>query len=259
MVGRAPGFAYDLLWEVERGTESVYPLRQIVFYHPLAGYHPVSVLDRMREHPEVLLDYIKDNRLEGAKPVHVFAAPDEIAWVTELVGAVGGLPHSHWATPTFSPQKIQLVVNVTVTGAYFRAVAKIAFHYALQMFPDLTGLEQEFTQIKEFIWSGGNADRLVCQNTGQIVENFRQGYQPTHWMHILTVNRTYDHIVAHVQLFAGPRSLPPPYRICVGRNPSRIDRGRELRAHQFVILNPSASSGAVGIMEDALPVDSIPA
>jgi hypothetical protein len=72
-------------------------------------------------------------------------------------------------------------------------------------------------------------------------------------MHILAVERTYDAIVAHAQFFAGPRSLPPPYQVWIGRDPSRIVSRREWRAHQFVILDPTASSGVVGVMEDLQP------
>lgn len=257
MIGCAPGLDYNLLWEVEPGTENVYPLRQVVFSHPLTEHHPVPILNRMQGHPEVLIDYLREHGLEKVKPIHVFAAQDEIPWVTELLKAVGGVPSGNWATTNFLPQKVQLVVNVKVTQAYFRAVAKITFHYVLKIFPDLKGLEPEFGPIKDFIWAGGNIDQFVRQNNDQFIENFRRGYRPTHWMHILTVDRTYNSIVAYAQFFAGPHSLPVPYKVWVGRNPLRIDRGRELRAHQFVILNPSKTSGAVGVMEDAQPAHSV--
>jgi hypothetical protein len=145
------------------------------------------------------------------------------------------------------------VVNISVTEAYFRAVAKIAFHYTLKVFPDLTGLENEFSQMKEFIWSGGNADRFVRQDHGQFVENFRRKHRPTHWMHILSIERTYQSLVAHAQFFVGPQSLPLPHTVSIGQNPSRIDSRPEQGAHQFVILDPTASSGFVGMMEDAQP------
>lgn len=58
-IGRAPGFDYDLLWEIHRGTEEVYPLRQIVFYHPIAGFHPVPVLDSMRGRVDLLLKHLQ--------------------------------------------------------------------------------------------------------------------------------------------------------------------------------------------------------
>ena len=65
MLGRAPDFDYDLLWEAELATENVYPLRQIVFHHPLAEYHPVPILDSMRGRPEVLTESPQDNALEN--------------------------------------------------------------------------------------------------------------------------------------------------------------------------------------------------
>jgi hypothetical protein len=73
-------------------------------------------------------------------------------------------------------------------------------------------------------------------------------------MHILAVERTYDVILAHAQFFAGPGIVPPPYLIRIGRDPARIMRRKESRAHQFVILDPAAGTGE---MVDADPVQLI--
>ncbi len=258
MFGRAPGFQYDLLWEVHPGTEDVYPLRQIVFDHPLAGTHPVPVLDRMRGHPEALVEHLRDRGLDHARPIHAFAAADEIPWISDLLRAVGGVPPGNWVTTNFErQQKIPLRVEVTVTDAHLRAVAKIAFHYTLKMFPGLTGMEPEFAPIKEFIWAGGDINRFVRQRHDQFLENFRRGARPSHWMHILAVERSYDGIVAHAQFFAGPDMLPPPYQIMIGRDPARVVRPVERHAHQFVILNPSAPAGPIGVMNDTQPAHLI--
>ena len=259
MLGRAPGFLYDLLWEVEQGTENVFPLRQIVFEHPLAGAHPVPVLDSMRGRPATLIEHARKRGLESARPIHAFASAEEIPWVSELFRAVGGEARGGWSTTTFQPQRIPLVVTVTVTNAYLRAVAKITFHYLLKMFPDeLTGHEREFDLIKAFIWSGeGNVNRFVGQRDDQFLVNFRRGYRPTHWMHILAVERTYTGIVTYAQFFLGPRSMPPPYEVQVGIDPARIARAREWRAHQFVIIDSTAPQGPVGVMEDLQPVNRI--
>lgn len=253
MIARVPSFPYDLLLEVEPGTENVYPLRQMIFDGGLAGIHPIPIIERMRGRPEVLRNLLEERGLRSARPIHVFAGVDEIPWVTELLQAVGSQPTGAWTTTNFAPQRVQLVVEVRVTEAHFRAVAKIAFHYTLKMFPDLTGLESEFAPIREFIWSGGDADRFVRQRADQFIENFRRGARPTHWMHILAVVRSYEGIVAYAQFFTGPRSLPPPYEVLIGRDPSRIVKPVERRAHQFVILDPAAPAGLVGRMEDAQP------
>jgi hypothetical protein len=121
----------------------------------------------------------------------------------------------------------KLIAEVTVSPAHFRAVAKIGFHYVLKMFPDLTGTETEFAPIRA---------------------------RPTQWMHILAVERTYSVILAHAQFFAGPGIVPPPYVIRIVRNPARIDSRREVRGHQFVVLDPAAGTGE---MVDAEPAQFI--
>lgn len=257
MVGRVADFPYDLLFEVDRGTEDVYPLRQIVFEHTLAGAHPIPILDRMRDHPEILRKHLSERGLEEAKPIRAFATPEEIPWVSDLIRAVCGQMSVEWVTTDFPPQRIRLVVTATVTEAYLRGVAKIAFHYTLKVFPDLTGLEPEFTPIKNFIWTRDESNSFVRQRPDQFVKNFRRGGRPNRWMHILAVVRSYEGIVAHAQFFAGPRSLPPPFEVSVGAEPSRITKPVERRAHQFVILDPVATSGFVGAMEDAQPAHLI--
>lgn len=250
MPGRAPGFDYDLLFEVEWGTENVYPLRQVVFGHPLlARPRAVPIYDRMRDDPQSLMELLQEWGLDRGQPIRAFAAPEEIPWVSDLLRALGYAVPDNWAVTESPAQKIALVAEVTVSPAHFRAVAKIGFHYALKMFPDLTGMESEFDDIKAFIWAGGEVGQFVKQRPDQFVKNFERE-RPTRWMHILAVERAYDAILAHAQFFAGPGILPPPYVIRIGRDPARIMRRREIRAHWFVILDPA---GGTGEMVDAEP------
>jgi hypothetical protein len=254
MMGRAPGFDYDLLFEVERGTEKAHPLRQVVFEHSLLAVpRAVPIHDRTRENPEHLIKLLQEWGLDRGEPIRVFAAPDEIPWVTDLLRKLGYAIPANWAVTEFPAQKIALVAEVTVSPAHFRAVAKVGFHYALKMFPDLTGLESEFEPIKDFIWAGGDIAQFVRQRADQFVRNFKR-MRPTKWMHILGVERTYDVILAHAQFFAGPGILPPPYVIRIGRNPAKIVSRRVVRAHQFVILDPAAGTGE---MVDAEPAELI--
>jgi len=255
MTGRAPGFEYDLLFEVEPGTENVYPLRQVVFEHRLLPPpRAVPIHDRMRENPEHLMNLLREWGLDSGQPIRAFAAPDGIPWVSDLLRTLGYTIPDSWEVTEFPAQKIPLIAEVTVSPAHFRAVAKIGFHYALKMFPDLTGVEPELAPIKDFIWAGhGEAAQFVQQRSEQFVKNFKSA-RPKKWMHILAVERTYDAILAHAQFFAGPGIVPPPYVIRIGRKPARIDSGREVRGHQFVMLDPAARTGE---MVDAEPLQFI--
>ncbi len=254
MTGRVPGFDYDLLFEVDPGMEEVYPLRQVVFEHRLLERpRAVPIHDRMLDNPEFLMELLREWGLDRGQPIRAFATDEEIPRVSDVLQRLGYAIPANWAVTTFPAQKIALVAEVTVSPAHFRAVAKIAFHYALKMFPDLTGMEAEFAAIKDFIWTGGDVDQFIRQRPDQFVANFRR-MRPTHWMHILAVERTYDVILAHAQFFAGPGIVPPPYLVRIGRDPAKIIRRRESRAHQFVILDPA---GGTGEMVDAEPLQYI--
>jgi hypothetical protein len=257
MTGRAPGFDYDLLFEVDPGTEEVHPLRQVVFEHPLLERpRAAPIHDRVRDNPEFLMELLLEWGLDRGQPVRAFATDEEIPWVSDVLHKLGySVPaNNDWAITAMPAQQISLIAEVTVSEAHFRAVAKIGFHYVLKMFPDLTGMEAEFAAIKDFIWgAGGDVGQFVKQRRDQFVKNFKWE-RPTKWSHFLAAERAYDVILAHAQFFAGPGILPPPYIVRIGRNPSKIISRTESRAHQYVILDPAAGTGE---MVDADPPQMI--
>jgi hypothetical protein len=226
----------------------------VVFAHPLlVRPRAVPIHDRMLTNPDALRDLLREWGLDRGEPIRVFATDEEVPHVTVLLQGLGYPPPTDWAVTAFPAQKMPLVAEVTVSPAHFRAVAKIAFHYTLKVFPDLTGTEAEFAPIKNFIWAGGDPDQFVQQRRDQFVRNFRT-HRPTKWMHLLAVERTYYSILAHAQFFAGPGIVPPPYVIRLGQDPSRIISRRRARAHQFVILDPVAGTGE---MLDGEPAELI--
>lgn len=107
------------------------------------------------------------------------------------------------------------------------------------MFPELTGHEREFDGIKDFIWNGGEISQFVQQRSDQFIGNFQRGMRPIKWMHILAIKRDGGFITGYVQLFAGPRSLPPHYTVRISRDPSAILTKPHWSSHQYVILTTS--------------------
>lgn len=253
MVGRAAGLPCDLLWEVIPGTGEIQPLRQVVLEHPLAGTHQLPITERMESDPKLFGVYVKERNLESARVTYVFIERDRAAWLRQMLEENGFSPPNEWTEPKFEPQTVDLVTTVTANDRYFRAIGKIAFHYALWLFPDLQGTEREFEQIRAFVWSGEGPKEIVRQRRDQFIINFDLNQVPASWCHILAVERGPNGIVAQAQFFTGPEVLPLPYEIRVGRDPARIRRPRERRAHVFRILNPTAASGPIGVMEE-LPV-----
>jgi hypothetical protein len=252
-----PDWPFELLLELEPGTENVCPLRQIIFHHSLLGYRAVPILERFREHPSKLQDHIREQGLQNAKAVHTFGTEEEIPWIQKLIERLGQQAPKEWTSINAQQQRIELIVSVTVTEPYFRAVAKIVFHYLLKMFPELTGLEREFDGIKEFIWNGGKVSRYVIQRKDQFIANFKLGYRPINWMHILAAERSGGRIKAYAQFFAGPNSLPFPYEVNLGRDPARIHTPMRRYAHEYVVLEAGANNCPRGVMQDAQPAAHI--
>jgi hypothetical protein len=251
--GRAPEFPFDLLWEVRAGTTDCFPLRQVVVEHPLAGIHPIPILDSMKIDTARILDEVREMGLVNARPIHTFASPEEMPWVSKVVAALGATVGSDGVTTKFEPRQIDIIVKVQVTSAFFRAVAKIGFHYALKVFPDLRGTEREFDSIKNFIWSGGDFNHFVRQRQKPVFANFRVGERPVSWAHILLAERRYEAVTAYAQFFVGPQSMPVTYEIRLGRNPSRIVAPPEQAAHIFLYPDSTAPVGALGIVSNLAP------
>lgn len=251
--GRAPEFPFDLLWGVRAGTADCFPLRQVVVQHSLAGIHPIPILDSMKDDPARILDEVGEMGLVSARPIHTFASPEEIPWVSNVVAVLGGTVEGDWVTTKFEPRQIDIIVKVQVTSAFFRAVAKIGFHYALKVFPDLRGTEPEFDPIKEFIWSGGDFNDFVRQREKPVFADFRVGYRPISWAHILLAERSYEALSVYAQFFVGPHSMPVTYEIKLGRNPSRIAAAPEVRAHIFLYAHSTAPIGTPGLISDLAP------
>ena len=76
-------------------------------------------------------------------------------------------------------------------------------------------------------------------------------------MHILAVKKEPGRLIGYAQFFAGPAFLPQAYEVKLGGNPALIITRPEWRAHQFVILDPTAAPGPIGKMEDANPAEYI--
>jgi len=258
MVGRLEGTDHDILWESVLGTREVRPLRQIIFEDASARRIPVPIVDQAFENPGVIMDFLEVDGAVDPKPISVFAAPHEQKSIEDLVAALGFNVRADWSETALPVQTVRLAVRAPL-GEYERGVAKVAFHYVLTVFPDLVGTDSEFSAIREFIWEGGLIGNcLVTQEEQQIVYKLQDGYRPTHWSHLLFATRIHSgDILAHVQLFAGPEHLPLPFRVHIGRDPSRLFRPSERQAHQFVIGHPETPSAFDGCVVDLQPLNRV--
>ena len=110
-----------------------------------------------------------------------------------------------------------------VSTPYKRAIAKIAFHFLLQWFPQFTGREPEFNDIKRFIYHGhGNPDQIVEAITAPIVK-LAPEQRVLMWGHLVCCEYDSANIETRIQFFIGPQQAQPlVWRVMIGKNPSRL-------------------------------------
>lgn len=102
------------------------------------------------------------------------------------------------------PATVPVASLIQLAPEYYRAIAKIAFHFFLSCsFPGTSGFEPVFNGIKEFIWQGGSAAKYIRSTAGPF-ERDQIGDAP--YAHVLAAGIAGDEAVATVQLFAGSDS-----------------------------------------------------
>ena len=108
-------------------------------------------------------------------------------------------------------------LKVQYSLGYFRALAKIGFHYALRYVPTITGSEGAFRALREFIKEGAGDHRQFL-NRCETDSNF--GGPPGH---ILTVVANPDSpIVVNMHFFAGCTTKLPAWHLVLGDNPTAL-------------------------------------
>jgi hypothetical protein len=242
-----------VLFECFPGTKTGIPLRQVIFRtDDPASFRPLYIPDWMLEKPTEFRDALRREGLEQAMPVRGFSHPDESPKVAALLESAGLRPPEkwNWEGAEFAPHRETVTIAAPIPMQEFcRFMAKIAFHYTLRMFSDLTGREHEFRSVRKFIWEGGD-NHFVEPDYPNPVR------PPKVWSHFLTVARSYEKIVATVHLFVPPlavmRAIPPQFRVRVGIDPSRVVRPVERRAHQFAMSRLGTLSGPIGEVVDLM-------
>lgn len=94
----------------------------------------------------------------------------------------------------------------------------------MQYFPQFTGFEPEFNEIKRYIYSGESDKERVKPTPEQFVLNLRNATLQQ-WGHLLSAQADESGIEARLQFFAGPPVQPIIWKIEIGKNPSNFSQG----------------------------------
>jgi hypothetical protein len=209
--GRLKTTAYDSSLDAEveiefMGGQEGRQLCQLVIKEDDGTSHLIPI-------PPDLTDPIKireqfDNlpiRDRSTMSVTFVSYPDEADRIVPLLRQV-------WPQLTFGPAtpgatvSSGVVTEINLTSRYFRAIAKIAFHYFLTQFPHINGADVCFDEIRRFIISDqstlDDAKKLIGRRAAPLLGNMRDGSQPDGWVaHILTAEMSGNEYLGHVQMF----------------------------------------------------------
>jgi len=133
---------------------------------------------------------------------------------------------------------------------YFRALAKIAFHYYLATSSRITGQEPAFEAIRSFIRSGGDKDRFFTKQRRFILQ-LPPGTAPARWGHILAAHESRNLVTGYVALFVGPLGREIDYQVSLGQTSAALVLPDLAWGHTFVYDEKPVSAGTVG---EASPV-----
>ncbi len=142
------------------------------------------------------------------------------------------------------------VFRVEITKAYYRALAKIGFHYALQYVRTITGAEAEFAPLRMFIRRGqGEREQFLapCEHPKLL------NGPPSHLL--TSVCRAGAPIVVNMQFFVGCPELSQ-WRLVLGSNPTRILTDQpQTSAHLFTYTQ--TDTGMAGDRVEEMNVTSL--
>lgn len=133
---------------------------------------------------------------------------------------------------------------------YFRAIAKIAFHYFLLHSGLFDGSEPEFEALRRFIryGEGNEKDFVVEEGAPTIYDPSRQD-APPFWGHILLMDMVPDGIAVWLQLFVGHAYRPNWRKVVLSTRRRGVLLPSEEFGHVYHILEPGKRLRYDGIVE----------
>ncbi len=243
----------DVALEIENGTAR--QMRHTVFVEQSGKTHHLPI--REGSTPEQLLAaFAKLGVVQPCKEVRIFYDPEEEVWVNRLI-------QQTWSSATFgescrgSTVYKGAVGTVGLSDRYFRAIAKIGFHYFLTQFSTYTGHEPLFSDVRRFILEDGRGVDLANDFIGKrqralLGEMLTPGTCPDGWQsHVLCAEIRPGECLAYVQMFISEDWPAPTYAVRLAHDQAIIDC--RAAGHAYIYYGNTLESPYAG---EALSLDT---
>lgn len=153
--------------------------------------------------------------------------------------------------------QVKCYTKFEVNDHYFRAVAKIAFHYYLiYSRRGYHGSEAFFDPIRDFIMNGGDHEVFFNPKGPKFAVPFGDlpsggVITPDGWCHILSANEEEKYIIAYVQLFVGRGCIPQSYHIKLAELDNNIVVPKGVWGHVYFYDKTPNSDRFAGEVKEA--------
>lgn len=225
MKARDTKLGIDVLLECENGLYR--QARQLIFVEKSGQTHHLPIPEGTS--PEQLRAAYEQLKAQKPFDVHFLYGPEDKAWVEPLIKGT-------WPAATFGGESDLTgasyqgaIATVGLTDRYFRAVAKIGFHYFLTQFTEYRGHESMFSDIRQFIIEDGQAVDRANEYVGKrqhplLGEMLTPGARPDGWQaHLLCAETKPGECLAHVQMFVSEDWPAPTYTIRLAQDSALVD------------------------------------
>lgn len=140
--------------------------------------------------------------------------------------------------------------TLTYDARYFRAIAKIAFHYFLLHSQLFNGSEDEFDGVRRFIRYGqGNQSDFIAKGSGPIACDPSGRDRPSYYGHVLRTDISSERIAIRVLLFIGHDYKPDWYSVILSRKEHLIFLPSEEFGHYYRYMEPQERAQYDGTVE----------
>jgi hypothetical protein len=253
MKGKIPGTDEEVHLQLVKGsrdgrTVSVDYLSQLILTSESGEIHHLlltGITDADQLKKRIEERGIDINKL---KTVNVVATEAEQQTVEKLTAIWPSVQEAKWETlpmlgKTFTNTEYE------VTDKYFRAIAKIGFHYVLKHFRHFRGDEDGFAGIRDFIMNGGPIADYVTWSQKQVIAQVSAGCTPTTFSHVV-LGRANQHLVwSQLQFFLGPDTVPLVYTVKLADNKPTLIYDIT-SGHSFVYYDGGPKDGVSGQMDN---------
>lgn len=241
--GRQEFSAFDPNWGVEVNLEvengRARQLREMIFIESSGKTHHLPI--RENTTAGKLLQEFKDLEMVNPFEARLSCDPEEWIWVEPILRQVWPMAEFGESRPGSKIFK-GAVGKFELNARYFRAFAKLGFHYFLTQFNSYTGHELLFSRLRQFISDDvvGSISRvnefIGLRQYPLLAEMLNPNARPAGWRaHILCAEVSPKGCFAHVQMFLTEDWPAPIYTICLAGDLAEVDsipRGHIYRYYQ---------------------------